>query len=161
MAHAPKESPGIINGRAVRDLVEAKEIRSALVLGQPGGFAVVVRYGSQERAVAAQRSRRVRLWRNLNTAAAYVRDELGMQRFEIDMAQHDPSALDRARPDTAERQRQLREAAEHDAWFRAQVQEALDGIKDGTNRAIEEAEWDDWFSEQIASLERRIANDGR
>ncbi|MFI0846104.1 hypothetical protein [Mesorhizobium sp. IMUNJ 23232] len=142
-------------------MVEAKEIRSALVLGQPGGFAVVVRYGSQERAIAAQRSRRVRLWRNLNTAAAYVRDELGVQRFEIDMAEHDPAAMDRARPDTAERQRQLREAAEHDAWFRAQVQEALDGIKDGTNRPIEEAEWDDWFSEKIASLERRAANSGR
>ncbi|MEQ1949807.1 hypothetical protein [Mesorhizobium sp. CN2-181] len=161
MANAPKESPSIINGRAVKDLVEAKEIRSALVLGQPGGFAVVVRYGSQERAIAAQRSRRVRLWRNLNTAAAYVRDELGMQRFEIDMAEHDPAALDRARPDTAERQRQLREAAEHDAWFRAQVQEALDGIADGTNRLISEEEWEDWFSKKIASLERRAANSGR
>ena len=157
MAHAPKESPGIINGRAVKDLVEAKEIRSALVLGQPGGFAVVVRYGSQERAVAAQRSRRVRLWRNLNTAAAYIRDELGMQRFEIDMAEHDPAALDRARPDTAERQRQLREAAEHDAWFRAQVQEALDGIADGTNTLISEEEWEPIAQAMRESLRARIA----
>jgi len=36
----------------------------------------------------------------------------------------------------------LREAAtEHDAWFRAKVREALDGIKDGSNPLIDESEW--------------------
>jgi hypothetical protein len=160
MAHAPK-TPDLISGKAVKGLVESRELRGALVLGQPGGFAVVVRYGSHERAIAAQRSRQIRLWRNLNTAAAYVRDELGMQRFEIDMADHDADAVERRRPDTAERQRQLREAAEHDAWFRQQVQEALDGIEDGTNPPISEEEWENWLSEKIASLERRAAKSGR
>ena len=149
------KTPETINGRVVKGLVDANEIRSALVLGQPGGFAVVVRYGSHERAVAAQRSRRIRIWRNLNTAAAYVHNELRMERFEIDMAGHDPAAVQRQRPDTAERQRQLREAAEHDAWFRGQVQEALDGLADGTNGLVTAEEWRKWTSQKRASLQRR------
>lgn len=149
-------NPGTIDGKAVRGLVEGREIKSALVLGQPGGYAVVIRYGTQARAIAAQRSRRMRLWRNLNTAAAYVQSELGVERFEVDMSDLDISSEDRRRPDAAERQHQLREAAEHDTWFRAQVQEALDGLKDGTNPIIPAEEWQRWVTEKRASLLNRI-----
>lgn len=144
-----------IDGRVVKGLVEANALAGAAVIGQAGGFAVVVRYGKEERAIAAQRSRQIRLWRNLNTAAAYVQHELGVERFEVDMSDLDIAASDRSRPDTAERQRQLREAAEHDAWFRAQVQEALDGLKDGTNPIIPAEEWKRWVAEKRASLQRR------
>jgi hypothetical protein len=150
-----RENAATIDGRLVKGLVEARVVTGAVVRGQAGGFAVVIRYGGQERVVAAQRSGNTRLWRNLNTAAAYVQNELGVERFEVDMRDLDISADDRSRPDTAERQRQLREAAEHDAWFRAQVQETLDGVKDGTVRLIEEEEWEAWFSEKMASLDRR------
>lgn len=154
LAHA---SLATIDGKAVRGLVDAHAVRGAVVVGQPGGFAVVVKYRDQERAIAAQRSRRMRLWRNLNTAAAYVQNELGVERFEVDMSELDIAADNRSRPDAAERQRQLREAAEHDAWFRAQVQEALDGLKDGTNKLIGEAEWKASLAKKIAALEKRIA----
>lgn len=149
------DNAATIDGRLVKGLVEARAVTGAVVRGQAGGFAVVVRYGHQERTIVAQRSGNTRLWRNLNTAAAYVQNELGVERFEVDMRELDISADDRSRPDTAERQRQLREAAEHDAWFRAQVQEALDGIADGTNRLIDEEEWNAWKSEKRASLLRR------
>lgn len=109
MARAPSP-PDLIDSKAVKTLVEAQAVRAATVLGQPGGWAVLVRYGAVERAVAAQKSRRMRLWRNLNTVAAFVRDELGLPRFEVDAVDHDPGALDRSRPDTAARQRQAHEA---------------------------------------------------
>lgn len=149
-----------IDGKAVKNLAGAHALNGAVVFGQPGGFAVLVKYGANERAVAAQRSRRMRIWRNLNTAAAYVRDELGIARFEIDMTEHDPTAVERKRPDTAERQRQLHEAAEHDAWFRGQVQKALDGVKDGSNQAIPEDEWAARSNAKRAELERRIVKHG-
>jgi len=148
--------PETIDGKAVRGLVDAKAIKGAVVLGQPGGYAVVVKYGTQARAVAAQRSRRMRLWRNLNTAATYVQSELGVERFEVDMSDLDISAEDRSRPDTAERQRQLHEAAEHDAWFRSEVQQTLNGIEDGTIRLIGEEEWDLIAAEMRRSLQARI-----
>ncbi len=150
----------IIDGKAVKNLAGAHALNGAVVFGQPGGFAVLVRYGVNERAVAAQRSRRMRIWRNLNTAAAYVRDELGIARFEIDMTEHDPAAVERKRPDTAERQRHIHEAAEHDAWFRGEVQKALDGIKDGSNAAIPEDDWAARAKAKRADLQRRIVTNG-
>ena len=149
-----------IDGKAVKNLAGAHALNGAVVFGQPGGYAVLVRYGVNERAVAAQRSRRMRIWRNLNTAAAYVRDELGLARFEIDMTDHDPAAVERKRPDTAERQRQIHEAAEHDAWFRGEVQKALDGINDGSNAAIPEDEWAARAKAKRADLQRRIVTNG-
>jgi len=119
--------PDTIDGKTVKNLAIAHALNGAVVLGQPGGFAVLVKFGTNEKAVAAQRSRRMRIWRNLNTAAAYVSEELGLARFEIDMTEHDPAAVERKRPDTAERQRQL--------------QKALDGIEDGSNREISEDDW--------------------
>ncbi|MDZ7875640.1 MAG: hypothetical protein U5N27_22680 [Rhizobium sp.] len=148
------------DGKAVKNLAGAHALNGAVVFGQPGGFAILVRYGVNERAVAAQRSRRMRIWRNLNTAAAYVHDELGLARFEIDMTDHDPAAVERRRPDTAERQRQIHEAAEHDAWFRGEVQKALDGIKDGSNAAIPEDEWAARAKVKRADLQRRIVTNG-
>jgi hypothetical protein len=152
-SHRP---PEIIDGKAVKSLVDAHAIRGAVVLGQPGGFAVLVKYGTNERAIAAQRSRRMRIWRNLNTAAAYVRDELGVARFEIDMVDHDPAALERKRPDTAARQRQMREAVEHDAWFRAEVQKTLDGIADGTVGFISDEEHRSRWQKKRAELLARV-----
>jgi len=149
-----------IDGKAVKILAGAHALNGAVVFGQPGGFAVLVRYGVNERAVAAQRSRRMRIWRNLNTAAMYVREELGLARFEIDMTDHDPAAVERKRPDTAERQRQIHEAAEHDAWFRGEVQKALDGIKDGSNAAIPDDEWAARAKAKRADLQRRIMTNG-
>lgn len=127
--------PEIIDGKAVQSLVEAHAIRGAVVLGQPGGWAVLVRYGALERAVAAQRARTPRLWRNLATAAAFVRDELGVARFEVDAQAHAPDAGTRRRPDQAARMKHKHEAAEHDAWFRAEVEKSLARADSG------EAEW--------------------
>ena len=121
MAHTSSK-PEIIDGKAVQSLVEAHAIRGAVVLGQPGGWAVLVRYGALERAVAAQRARKPRLWRNLATAAAFVRDELGVARFEVDTLDHEPGADRRRRPDQAARMKHKHEAGEHDAWFRAEVE---------------------------------------
>jgi hypothetical protein len=153
--------PDTIDGKAVKNLAIAHALHGAIVLGQPGGFAVVVKYGVSERAVAAQRSRRMRIWRNLNTAAAYVRDELGLLRFEIDMSEHDPAAVELKRPDTAERQRQRHEAGEHDAWFRSEVQKAIDSIENGTNGAFSEDEWAEKARLRGADLQRRIGPQGR
>jgi len=154
-------SPETLDGKTVKNLALAHDLHGVTVLGQPGGFAVVVKYGTSERAVAAQRSGNMRIWRNLNTAAAYVRKELGLARFEIDMTGHDPVAVARKRPDTAKRQRQLYAAGEHDAWFRSQVQRAMDGIKDGSNRTIPEDEWAEKSRLKRAELQRLIGLKGR
>ena len=98
---------------------------------------------------------------NLNTAAAYVRNELGLERFEIDMSEHDPAATERKRPDTAERQRKLHEAGEQDALVSRSGAKAIDGIADGSNRVIFEDEWTQKAQLKRADLQRRIGAPGR
>ena len=74
----PRPAPILVDGKVVRSLVEARALRGAVVVGRPGGWAVVVRYGAEERAIGAQRSRKMRLWRNVDTAIRFVKDELGV-----------------------------------------------------------------------------------
>jgi hypothetical protein len=154
----PRPQPDIIESKAVKSLVEARGLRGATILGQPGGWAVLVRYGALERAIAAQRSRQMRLWRNVNTAIAYVRDELGLARFEIDTVAHTPDPQARKRPDQSERLRKQREAADYDTWFRAQVQIGIDAA----DRAeiISEEEMTRWFDKNRAELKRRASETG-
>ena len=142
--------PEIIDGKAVQSLVDAHSIRGAVVLGQPGGWAVLVRYGALERAVAAQRAKTPRLWRNLATAAAFVRDELGLARFEVDAQAHESDAGARRRPDQAARMKARHEAAEHDAWFRAEVEKGI------ARADSPDAKWVP-HEEVMAKLDTRIA----
>jgi hypothetical protein len=128
---SPRPSPEIVDGKAVRSLVEAHALQGAVIMGQPGGWAVLVRYGTVERAIGAQRSRQMRLWRRVDTAIRFVKDELGMPRFEIDTLDHQPDAVQRKRPDQSERQRRTHEAAAYDAWFRAQAQIGVDAANRG------------------------------
>jgi len=67
----------------------------------------------------------VRTWRHLDSVAAFVRQDLALARFEVDASSHDSQASGHTRPDQAERMRRQHEAAEHDAWFRAEVEAGL------------------------------------
>lgn len=65
-----------------RALVAAGAVRAASLIGQPGGWAIVLRVGVTEQVIEAKRGG-VRLLRSLD-AAARVLDELGLRRFEVD-----------------------------------------------------------------------------
>jgi hypothetical protein len=148
-----RTQPEIIDSKAVKNLVESHALRGATILGQPGGWAVVVRYGALERAIAAQRSRQVRLWRNLNTAAGYVRDELGMSRFEVDAVGHKPDAIERHRPDASAR---MKRALSYDEWARKDLELAM---RQADDPATEWVDHDEAMAELTALVDRaRVAN---
>lgn len=65
-----------------RALVAAGAVRAASLIGQPGGWAIVLRVGVVEQVIEAKRGG-VRLLRTLD-AAARVLDELGLRRFDVD-----------------------------------------------------------------------------
>jgi hypothetical protein len=115
-------------------LVEAGAVRGAHVIGQEGGWSVMIKYGMAERALAAQRSRQVRVFKRIDTAASYLKD-IGIAHFDVDTAAYAPEAIKKhARPDRAAALRRAHEAAQHDAWFRGEVQKTLDRIADSTTR---------------------------
>ena len=113
-----------IDHTTLTKLAQAGVVRSAHVVGQAGGWGILVKYGMTERALAAQRSRQVRVFRKLETLVDYLRG-LGIPRFDVDAANFDPAGGSvYTRPDTSEALKKAHEAAAYDKWFRAQVQEA-------------------------------------
>ena len=109
-------------------MVEARAIRSASIVGQPGGWSVVLKMGLQDRPLGTQRSDTPRTWRSLDRAVAYVKNELHIVRFDLlDATNHSPGEplAGKSRVDAAERLRLAHEAAGHDKWFREQVAVAI------------------------------------
>jgi hypothetical protein len=123
-------------------LVEAGAVRGANVVGQPGGWGVVVQYGMTQRALAAKRGA-VRLFRHFETLANYLRD-IGIVRYHVDASHFDAAAgaAERRRDDAAERMKAAHEAAAYNAWLKAKVDASLAGIEDGTNPIIPDEEWE-------------------
>lgn len=107
-------------------LAEAGAVRGAHIIGQSGGWAVLIKYGLIERPLAAQRTRQVRLFRKFETLVAYLK-ALGISRFDVDSSNYDPLAITSTlRPDRAAALKRAHEAAAYDAWFREQVQASID-----------------------------------
>lgn len=115
----------LIDHTTLSRLVEAGAVHGAHVVGQKGGWGVLIRYGAHERTLVAQRSRRIRLFKRLETVVTYLK-EVGLARFEVDAEDFDPADLRTySRPDRTAALKRAHQAAEHDAWLRAEVQAAI------------------------------------
>ena len=138
-------------------LVEAKAVRAAHVIGQPGGWSIVVKYGMTERPLAATRSREVRIFKKLETLVGYLKD-LGVSRFDVNAADYDPEGGKTvARPDTSAVLKRAHEAAAHDKWFREQVADAIaEADAPGAEWVPHEVVKAD-MAKQRAALQKRIA----
>lgn len=140
-------------------LVEAGAVRGAHVVGQPGGWSVLVKYGMVERALAAQRSRQVRVFRRMETLVSYLKD-IGIQRFDVDAAEYEAEGgRIHSRPDRAEALRRAHEAAAHDKWFREQVEIALKEADDPNTEWVPHEVVKQDMARQRAELLARIKGD--
>lgn len=136
-------------------LVEANAVNGANIIGQPGGWGVVIKYGMTERTLAAKRGT-VRIFRKFETLVGYLK-EIGVAKYQVDATNFDPAALKLTRNNEGAgvRMKAAHEAAAYDKWFRAQVQEALDD----TSPAIPDAEVKEYFAAKRKELEQRIKAD--
>jgi hypothetical protein len=138
-----------IDHATLEHLAGAGAIRGASVVGQPGGWGVFIQYGTTERALAVKRGQ-VRIFKKFDTLASYLK-EFGIEQFRTDTRQFDPSVTIVKRADTSERMKRAHEAAAHDTWFRAQVEQ---GIKEANNPSTQ------WVSNEAVkatSAKRRAA----
>ena len=114
-----------IDHNTLSRLVEAGAIRGAHVIGQVGGWGILISYGLLERPLAATRSKKIRTFKKLETLVTYLK-AIGISQFDVDARQYDPATVQTyTRPDRTEAMRQAHEAVEHDKWFREQVDLAL------------------------------------
>ena len=115
-----------IDHTTLSKLADAGVVRSAHVVGQEGGWGILVKYGMTERALAAQRTHQVRIFRKLETLVAYLKG-VGIPRFDVDAVNYDAGAAGpRKRPDRAAAMKDAHEAAAYTKWLKAEIQEAID-----------------------------------
>ena len=103
-------------------LVASCAIQGASIIGQPGGWSVVLKLGLQEKTLGAQRSDKPRMWRSLDRCVEYLKKELHIARFDLLDATNfsDAPLTGKPREDASGRLRRAHEAAAHDNWFRQQ-----------------------------------------
>lgn len=122
-------------------LVEANAVNGACVIGQGGGWGVVIKYGMTERALASKRGQ-VRNFSKFETLVGYLK-KIGVAKYQVDATGYDPVARKNTRRSEVahDRMKAAHEAAAYDKWFRAQVQEAIDDPRPSIPHELVAAEW--------------------
>jgi hypothetical protein len=103
-------------------------LRSISVMASGGQFFVTALPRKGDRlTLATTHGKRLRAFRN-PAKAIEILYRMGAHRVEVDTSAWSPKEAQlegRKRPDTAERQRRIHQAAAHDAWFRQEVEMAV------------------------------------
>lgn len=137
-----------------RSAFRAGGLRSISVMASGGQFFVTAQPRVGERVtLATTHGRKARTFRNPGKAIQILY-EMGAHRVEIDTSAWSPAQAEvegRKRPDTSERQRRAHQAATHDAWFRQEVERAVQEA-DRPN-----AKWDSQAEIQRQSAIKRAA----
>jgi len=130
-----------IDHATLEKLVECGAVSGAVVIGQPGGWGVVIQYGVTERALAAKRGA-VRVFRKFETLVGYLK-EIGITSYQVNAAEFDSVAhkTERKRVDASDRMKAAHEAAAYNEWLVKQVQEAIDDPRPSVPHAQVIANW--------------------
>lgn len=147
-----------IDHQTLKHLVEAGAIRGATVIGQPGGWGVVVQDGMTERAIAAKRGP-LRVWRRFETLVNYLKD-MGLYHYQVDAVNYSSESLHESapkRPDAATRMRRAHEAAAHDAWFRAEVEAGIKEADDPNTKWVSNDDVMDRLAKRRAGYAKKLS----
>lgn len=146
-----------IDSTTARRMAEAGTIRGVSIIGQPGGWSVMLKTGLLEKPLGGTKADKPRTWRSLDTLTAYLRKDFSIVRIdEVDATHYSSADIHRpGRPDAAARLKHAHEAAAYDAWFRAQVDA---GIKEADDPATQWVSHED-VMERLAKRRARYAKD--
>lgn len=89
-----------INHNALTHLVEAGAVSIVVAKAMGDTWALAVQVGDINKVVMAKNSGKPRVWRKLDTLAKYLKD-LGIENFQTDVSDYDPSIKSLRRPDSA------------------------------------------------------------
>lgn len=150
-------SDDTIDTAMAKRMLEAGVDLGASIVGQPGGWSVMLRLGKIEKSLVSQRTDQPRLWRSLDRCVAYLKSELSIARVEmLDASNHSGLALGAtSRLDTAERMRHAHQAAAHDRWFRSQVEQAMTEADDPNTEWVSDEDAKAGWAKKRAQLLKR------
>ncbi len=145
--------PDLIPPAALKDLIAANAIRSAMVIGDKGGYLVTIKHGRAERMIAARTREgqiKRRLFRSLNAASRYLR-QIGMARYAVDETGYKEANDRPKRPDRSAALKRAHKSAAYDQWLRTEVAQALNEAADPNTK---------WRTteEVMASVDARLAS---
>jgi hypothetical protein len=130
-----------IDHTTLTKMAQAGAVRSAHIIGQAGGWGILVKCGMTEHALTAQRSHQVRVFKKLETLVNYLKG-VGIARFEVDAANYDAdSVATHKRPDRAIALKTAHQAMAYNQWLEEKVTESRNGLADGKNARIDQQEW--------------------
>jgi hypothetical protein len=145
--------PEFITPNTLKELVEANAVAGAVVHGEKGGYVVIVKYGSVERTVAARSNKgelSIRVFATLDSVDHFLRTRVHLTHYEVDSGRFEPAERQARYAPASARLKRAHEAAEHDKWFREQVQRGLDDPHPGIPNEGVSAD----FAERRAALRR-------
>lgn len=147
-----------IDTAMAKRMVEAAAIHGAAIIGQPGGWSVMLKLGMTEKPLGTQRTDKPRLWRSLDRCIAYLKNELHIARFDmLDATNYSAvSIVGKSRGDTATRMRRAHEAAAHDKWFREQVEQGIKEADDPNTQWVSHEEAKASWAKKRAELLKRV-----
>jgi len=140
----------------LRDLVNMGAVKTATILGQKGGYAVLAKLGTQDR-ILANKVGEVKMFATTDTAVREL-TRLGLSSFLLDTSGYEAGLLRAPRKDVSARAKAAKQALAYDQWVREQVDEALAEEKNGT------ATWhshDDVWKDVLAETAQLVAERDR
>ncbi len=134
-----------ISPQSLKDLVDAKAIRDALVVAERNVYKVIVKYGTAERQVSV-RDRdtgqpKTRLFPSIDSAGRFLRERAHIVHYQVDASNFDAVATVRKRPDAAVRLKNAHAALTHTEWVNEKVAASRAGLADGSNKVYTDEEW--------------------
>lgn len=148
-----------IDTAMAKRMIQANVIGGAAIIGQPGGWLVMLKLGARETPLCAQRTDKPRMWRSLDRCVEYLKKELQISRFELlDASNHSGVGVAgvTSRADAALRLRNAHEAAGHDKWFREQVGKAIAQADDANATWVSNDEANTSWATKRAALAKRV-----
>lgn len=144
-----------IDTATARRMAEAGTIRGVSIIGQPGGWSVMLKVGIHEKPLGAQKTDKPRTWRSLDTLTEYLRKDLSIVHIDgVDATHHSSVGVRRpGRPDAAVRMKQVHEAAAYNAWFLAQVDAGIKEADDPSTQWISNEDAEANMEQLLAVLE--------
>ncbi|MBI5437831.1 MAG: hypothetical protein HY936_02600 [Nitrosomonadales bacterium] len=147
-----------IDTAMAKHMVAAAAIKGASIIGQPGGWSVMLKLGKTEKPLGTQRTGKPRMWRSLDTCMEYLQNELRINLVDMIDARNysTKDATRKTRADSSERLKRAHEAAAYDKWFRAQVDQAEIEADDPNTKWVSYEDAKKHFTAKRKELERRI-----
>ena len=141
-----------VDHNTLKQLVAAGAVSSTTVVGRGNAWSLIAQIGGHNKTLLSK-TRKIREFKRFETIFKYLRS-IGIVKFNTDAIDYDPEQKTSSvkRPDKAEVLKQAHAAAEHDKWFREQVQIAVDYAKSPNAVWLSQQEMERRMDAQIAAL---------